>query len=318
MEFLQAACSEQIDVAPESFRLKFIVNAELKARFRENMPDAASLYNALSFLSLLNLNAIPVWRMNNLLRNSEAYHMRFRPSDYEPEKRLFEINNILIRKENIDRPLDYRTLSDGEHQFLYIVGLLLLFKEESSLFLLDEPETHFNPKWKYDYVEIFKGLTRGLKSQVLLTTHDPVLISGLSKENVIVFRRPEGDLERTFRPDKDLRGMGVDAILTSEIFGLNSTLDQATLNQIIDRRKLLVKREGGQITDEENAQLVELSRDLTDIDFNKPFEDPLYKDFIMAIANLDSYKRKDLTQVEIEERSQIAKDIMAALNQRGL
>src|SRR5690606_34298210 len=120
------------------------------------------------------------------------------------------------------------------------------------LFLFDEAETHLNPLWKYDYVETFKQVINKFKNQILLTTHDPVLLSGLSKEHVLIFNRPDSDAERVYRPEKDLLGMGVDAILTSEIFGMNSTLDQETLNNLIERRKLLVKKEKGDLNQEES------------------------------------------------------------------
>lgn len=192
-----------------------------------------------------------------------------------------------------------------------------MMKEETGLFLFDEPETHFNPKWKYEYTEMFKKVTNSHKSQILMTTHDPVLVSGLSKDNVIIFNRPSEHIERTYKPDKDLKGMGVDAILTSEIFGLNSTLDSGTLNEMVERRKLLVKKEKGKLSNEENEKLIKLSNSLKDIDFNKPFADPLYKDFIMAIEDLDIYKQTDLKPEEIKEREEIAKQIMKKLNENG-
>ena len=72
------------------------------------------------------------------------------------------------------------------------------------------------------------------------------------------------------------------------------------------------------MTVEENQELDRLSEHLKDIDFNKPFADPLYKDFILALENLDDYKRTDLTPDEIKEREKIAKDVIQKLNEEGL
>ena len=135
---------------------------------------------------------------------------------------------------------------------------------------------------------------------------------------MIVFTRPRQGIERTYKPEDDLRGMGVDAILTSEIFGLNSTLDSVTFNEMIERRKLLAKQEKEALNGQESQELNRLSERLKDIDFNLPFADPLYKDFILALDNLDSYKRTDLTPEEIKEREQTAKDVMQKLNNEGL
>lgn len=296
---------------------EFTVTPELKKEFQENFLDAVGLYTLFKRLGYLNLNSIPKGKIDSLLSSQVEIYENYKNIDFASNKKLFQISRISISKINIDHPINYRNLSDGEHQFIHIIGTLMMMKDESALFLFDEPETHFNPQWKYEYTETFKKVTNNSKSQILLTTHDPVLISGLAKENVIVFNKPEIGTERTYRPEKDLKGMGVDAILTSEIFGLNSTLDSGTLNDMIDRRKLLVKKEKEELTTGENLLLVTLSEKLMDIDFNKPFADPLYKDFIMAIENLDVYKNTELTHSEIKEREEIAKEIMNKLNENG-
>jgi restriction system-associated AAA family ATPase len=315
IEFLKRVAAENIYITANSYRLKFIVNQDLRNHFRDQSPDAASLYSVLSQLNLLNLNAIPKWRMERLLLSSDEKYISYRPNEFEPSFRVFSIENVRIKVNGIEAPIDYKGLSDGEHQFLFLVGSLLIFKNETALFLFDEPETHFNPKWKYEYLDTFKEVASKYRNQILLTTHDPVLVSGLSKQNVLIFHRPPA-VNRVSRPDKDLKGQGVDAILTSEVFGLNSTLDQETLNEILDRRKLLVKKERGQLTAAENIELSRLSEKLCNIDFFKPFEDPLYKEFVMALDNIDDYKRANLTEEEKNERTRIAQEIMERINQR--
>ncbi|RZK15220.1 MAG: hypothetical protein EOO43_15355, partial [Flavobacterium sp.] len=211
----------------------------------------------------------------------------------------------------------FRSLSDGEQQFLHLVGTIMLFEEGNVLYLFDEPETHFNPQWKYNYFQILDSVTSEIDSDILLTTHDPVLISGIKREQLMMFRKETSGEVSISNPDKDIVGMGADAILTSEIFGLNSTLDQETVNDMIERRKLLVKLEKNTLSEEENNTLNHLAEKLKDIDFNIPFADPLYKDFVLALKNLDSYKRIDLTQPEIEERTAIAMEVMEKLNNEG-
>lgn len=61
---------------------------------------------------------------------------------------VFHIENIQLIKQNVSKPIYYKSLSDGEHQYLHIIGGILLFEEDSTLFILDEPETHFNPQWR--------------------------------------------------------------------------------------------------------------------------------------------------------------------------
>lgn len=318
LEFLKNNATSTNEIEDKYEKYYFVVTPELKKKFQDNFLDSSGLYNLFKRLGYLNLNSIDKSKIDTLFTNSQELYESYKIDDFDPEKKLFNVGFIEVKKSGLEAPVSYRGLSDGEHQFIHIIGTLLIMKDETSLFLLDEPETHFNPKWKYEYTEILKRVTNGSKSQILLTTHDPVLISGLAKENVIVFNRPQEGVERAYKPDKDLRGMGIDAILTSEIFGLNSTLDSETLNDIIERRKLLVKKERENLTPDENDQLQKMSEKLSDIDFNKPFADPLYKDFIMAIENLDVYKKTELTPSEVKEREEIAKQIMIKLNQNDL
>ena len=317
LEFFESKSSKNEEVASNVFKHSFENIKELKEELQQNFVDAAGLYTLFKRLGYLNLNFVDKGKIDDLLISDVEIYNNYDISDFTPVNRFFQISEIKVKKKNLDYPINYKNLSDGEHQFIHVIGTLLMFKDETSLFLFDEPETHFNPQWKYEYTEIFKKVTNSHKSQIIMTTHDPVLISGLSKENVIVFKKPNQGLERTYKPDKDLKGMGVDAILTSEIFGLNSTLDSGTLNDMIERRKLLVKKEKGELNREENDELTKLSNNLKDIDFNKPFADPLYKDFIMAIEDLDVYKQTELKPEEIKEREEIAKQIMKKLNENG-
>ena len=54
---------------------------------------------------------------------------------------------IKVEKRNIKKLLTFEDLSDGEQQLLTVLGLLKFTKENESLFLLDEPDTHLNPAW---------------------------------------------------------------------------------------------------------------------------------------------------------------------------
>jgi restriction system-associated AAA family ATPase len=316
INFLKDTATEIIFSSETEDRLRFVVTTDLKMKFREQFPDASSFFNALSWLSLLNMNGIPIKRMEGLLSASDSAYIEYRPFDYEPNFKLFSIDNISINKTGLDTAINYKTLSDGEHQFAFIVGLLSIFKAESTLFLLDEPETHFNPTWKYTYQETFKKVTSGVKNQVLLTTHDPVFISGLSKENVLVFRKPDTPLQRIFRPSKDLKGMGVDAILMSEIFGFDTAVDFDTKKHLIEFRELSIKRTQDGLTVEEQNRYKNLYELLKGIDFAEPLNDPLYREYISSFDNLELFKKEFLTEEEQLERKRISEEIVIKIRAR--
>ena len=221
--------------------------------------------------------------------------------------------------EAVETPIPLESISDGEFQALTVFGLINLIEENDILCLFDEPETHLNPKWKYEYINTINEILKQKDSQMLITTHDPIFISGLSKEQVILFNKKsnlEPDQKRWFYPDEDLKGKGVDAILTSEVFNLSTTLDHHTLEKLIERRKLLLLMESEDHDMVDEARLDLLNKELNDIDFNRPFDDPLYKEFIKAIDNLDDYTKIDLTEEEKKERQIIADSIIQKLNKQ--
>ena len=76
---------------------------------------------------------------------------------------------------------EFDQISEGEKQLLAVVGALNLINRTENLVLLDEPDTHLNPHWSWDYPEMLSDAldkTQKLRSTVLMATHAPVMISG--------------------------------------------------------------------------------------------------------------------------------------------
>ncbi|MEO0556384.1 MAG: AAA family ATPase [Bacteroidota bacterium] len=117
---------------------------------------------------------------------------------------------IKVKKVNVDGSITFKELSEGEQQLLTVLGLLKFTKDEDSLILLDEPDTHLNPLWKWRYLEFLdKVVQRPDSTQIILNTHDPLVIGGLKKEEVRVFQvSDEGELEAeqpSFDPSRGRR-----------------------------------------------------------------------------------------------------------------
>src|SRR5699024_6341758 len=134
---------------------------------------------------------------------------------------------IKVRKKNIDGSITFKELSEGEQQLLTVLGLLKFTKDEDSLILLDEPDTHLNPIWKWRYLELLdKVVERPKSTQIILSTHDPLIIGGLKKEEVRIFKSiSDGDIIIE-EPIIDPQMMSVAKILASDLFGLPSTMSQ--------------------------------------------------------------------------------------------
>ncbi len=145
------------------------------------------------FQILLELNAYAVsenskrrvYQSNNIFINQDIHAIPLE------EDRILRFKNLWVRKKGLNKPLFTKELSDGEHQFLHSLGLCLLFKNESCLFLLDEPETHFNPDWKAKFISSIRHCFAFEKSstmrEMLITTHSPYLVSDSESKYVHVF-----------------------------------------------------------------------------------------------------------------------------------
>ncbi len=66
---------------------------------------------------------------------------------------LIEEVRIKVRKTD-GTVITFNELSEGEQQLLMVLGLLKFTRSKESLFLLDEPDTHLNPAWKFDYLNL--------------------------------------------------------------------------------------------------------------------------------------------------------------------
>lgn len=213
---------------------------------------------------------------------------------------LIHETRIRVRVQNSDDSLTFRELSEGEQQLLTVVGLLLFTKEAESLFLLDEPDTHLNPAWGMQYLEVLRDVAdTGNDSQVVLATHDPLLIAGLRKEQVLVIERESEQGKITVQnPEVDPRGMGVSGILKSTMFGLRTTLDLPTQALLDERFELSAKKKR---SPKEELRLKELSEQLADSGFAQDFRDDNYYRYARALAKVRGAGRLLLTSEEIRD-----------------
>ena len=228
---------------------------------------------------------------------------------------LIQEVRIRVKVRNVDGTLTFRELSEGEQQLLTVLGLLRFTKEDESLFLLDEPDTHLNPAWSIEYLDLLKQVVgeQGT-SHIIMATHDPLVIAGLEKAQVQIMQRDEGTGHiSAVTPEQDPRGMGVAALLTSDLFGLRSTLDLETLGKL-DRKREIASQES--LTNEELAELDKLNEELGNLDFTRSTRDPLYKPFVEAMIASGEYRPLEkpvLTPGERREQKALAERILEEL-----
>src|SRR6185295_19386329 len=91
------------------------------------------------------------------------------------------------------------------------------------LYLLDEPDTHLNPVWAYDFLKLLQQHVRADKGHLLVATHSPLMIGSLHKNQVRILTQQE-NATVAVEPEYDPIGIGVEGLLKSELYGLRSTL----------------------------------------------------------------------------------------------
>ena len=178
-------------------------------------------------------------------------------------------------------PFPFEQLSEGEKQLLAVVGALRLTNQQDNLVLLDEPDTHLNPHWSWDYpgmlTEAFKKEQK-LRSTVLMATHDPVMISGLVSDQVLLAHPPSDETPMFTRPRRNPRGQGIANILcSSEFFGLPSSLDKETQKLLDERLDISIKPK---LTREDKMRLKELNQQLEIITPGVSERDPSFVEFL--------------------------------------
>ncbi len=202
---------------------------------------------------------------------------------------LIDEVRIRIRLKESDGSVTFRELSEGERQLLTVLGLLRFTAEKESLFLLDEPDTHLNPRWCVDYLnylQTFAGQNRKGEenSHIVLTTHNPLAIAELEREQVqILYREPGARTVYAANPAVDPKGMGFAGIITSDMFGLGSSLDKATNDDLIALHRLSTQEN---LTDAERQDLATIRQRLEGLDFNFATRDRLEQEYLRARFDL--------------------------------
>lgn len=229
---------------------------------------------------------------------------------------LIEEVRIRVKLRKNDGSVTFRELSEGEQQLLTVLGLLQFTAEEESLFLLDEPDTHLNPRWSVDYLDYlqkFVGTDQASResSHIILTTHNPLSIAELVKEQVQILKRdPETFSINASPPIDDPRGMGYSGIVTSDMFGLATALDGHTLKLLEEKRRLTLK--DIPLNELDKSKLKQINIELEPYGFRHEARDPLFKEYLKARQEYEKSRlpEKDITEVPSNERRSIARRII--------
>jgi ATPase subunit of ABC transporter with duplicated ATPase domains len=201
-------------------------------------------------------------------------------------------------------------LSEGEKQLLLVMGMLRFAEHDEALFLLDEPDTHLNPRWSLSYVDMIeRELGHAPKSHIIMATHDPLVLTNLKASQVRILRRgPGAKPVAVSAPYSDPKEMGVDGLLTSELFDLSAPIGTEVQEMIYRRAVLLGKSD--QRTEEETREMQNITQRLDRMGFAKVFADPIYTKFVAAMGKRPEFMKPVLSPEEMAEQERFASEVL--------
>ena len=236
-----STCSNYYDSEADELYLDYWVNEETKNAFRHNFGSAIELFQAFQILLTLNLYTVNETLKKELYQSSSLYVNETVPT-LPSDERIMRFKDVWIQKTGVIGNILSKSLSDGEHQFLHSLGLCLLYKDKKCLFLLDEPETHFNPDWRAKFISSIRDCfndkdSKSTMREMLITTHTPFLISDSLPENVLLFEKDTTDSTVTVSsPLFNTLGASINKI-TLDVFGKRATIGGFAERKLDDLKK---------------------------------------------------------------------------------
>lgn len=162
--------------------------------------------------------------------------------EYEIYKTIID-NFLSIKLNKFNKPILNKQfdviLSSGETGILTLFSRLSkvkIFGTEKIILLLDEPDIYFHPEWCRKYLDYLikylktADIFKGLKLQIILTSHSPFVASDLPKENII-FLDKDDDGNCVVKEGIDTFGANIHTLFRDGFF-MESTFGEFAKNKI--------------------------------------------------------------------------------------
>lgn len=215
--------------------LDFVVNAASRKAFKHYFLNGMDFYTRLYKLSLLNSLQLTGSERDFYTKKPKVDTLLEKPPTVPKQDKIFAVDQLKLELSDPSREIDYVGISDGEHQFIHIVGSVLLFDEDNCIFLFDEPESHFNPSWRAKFINILAEIVGERAQDFVISTHSPYVVSACHSRNVMKFERNGNEIKYS-GPQRETYG-GTFERLLKDLFGLSSSISVYSsngLNEIID------------------------------------------------------------------------------------
>jgi len=166
---------------------------------------------------------------------------------------VMEDDDYIFEFDGIPTPLP--ALSDGYKAFVGWVSDLIghmasvagtgPLQIQSGIVLIDEIDLHLHPAWQRDVIaklaETFPAL------QFVMTSHSPLVAAAVQSTNVVVTGAGDDGLPTLERMDESLFGRGVEAVLLSPYFGLDSARPLPARRETSELAARVSQKQGGDV-----------------------------------------------------------------------
>jgi restriction system-associated AAA family ATPase len=234
------------DEDTETYTFDYWINEQTRAAFRSFWGSALDLYSSFHKLAMLNDLVLSKKTRDRFRRDTRTRRFASRLPEPQDEDKVFRFERVSFRKKRTgeevnDKEVDYVSLSDGEHQLGQLLGTFCMLSSPNVLFLLDEPESHFNPQWRVKFTSRILDLptkdgdrrtvSRAAKQDCLLTTHAPFIPSDMHRNKVFLFSKNEEGKIQIENPDIETFGSTFDTII-EECFRVRPPISQRSRDKI--------------------------------------------------------------------------------------
>lgn len=229
------------DDKTETYVFDFWVNDQTTSAFKFFWKSTLELYASFHKIAMLNDLAIPKATRDRFSRDTKTRRFASRLPEPQDEDKVFRFERVSFISQKNDAVVDYVSLSDGEHQLAQLLGTFCMVSFPNVLFLLDEPESHFNPQWRVKAVSRLLDMPTDdgnrrkgasvIEQDCLLTTHSPFVPSDMQREKVFIFKKDENGKVSVRNPNIQTYGTTFDTIL-EECFGVRPPISDEPRNEI--------------------------------------------------------------------------------------
>jgi restriction system-associated AAA family ATPase len=241
----QCATAHFYDDTTDTHYYDYCLDDDCKKAFSLHFGKPLELFRAFQLLLTLNLYSVSNQQKLEMYQSQSLYVNETIPR-LPSDQRVMRFKNVVLQKAGVSAIVYSKALSDGENQFLHTLGLCTLYRDSNVLFLLDEPDTHFNPDWRSKFITLLKDCLPGDASSaghdMLVTTHAPFLISDSKPEKVLVFKKADGAVTIS-RPEYNTFGASINKI-TMKTFDKKETIGDVAHSTLKDLRKRFDNGEG--------------------------------------------------------------------------